>query len=223
MKKISLFFLIILFLLPLSVDAKISKYVGVGVTRASLRTEGGKSEWGKFVGLGLEYSSDYSVLVAIEAAYATKEATLENKTWPGSSFLPVSYVSVGDIPIDGSYLEISATIGYRLPIFCNRAYVKLFAGPTLSRQLKYLGKIRIHSGIYLNPDEIDKYKFDYLRAESEGAVNTSINSMVGGAISYKALRLEARYSRSYTKRNYMLGLRINDEIESFSILLGYTF
>ncbi|GBE26994.1 hypothetical protein BMS3Bbin03_00914 [bacterium BMS3Bbin03] len=82
MKRIAFIFLIILPLFPVSTEAGFSKYVGVGLTRATLRAEGGKSEWGKFIGLGLEYSGPFSLFFATEASYATKKVTLENKTWP---------------------------------------------------------------------------------------------------------------------------------------------
>jgi len=223
MNKKYLFILIILMLYPLSTHAKFVKYISIGTTRATLRSEGGKSDWGQFVGLGLEYSPSSSLLFVIETAYATKKVTLENKSWPSSWYPPFSNVSIGDVPIDGSYFELCAKVGYSIPLINNQATIKLYIGPAFSVQLRYIGDFRLHTEFQLDPDEIGKYKFDYLRIDSEGSTNTSINPIIGAIISYKALGLEARYARSYTKRNYMLDLSINDKLDCFYFLLHYAF
>ena len=222
-KTQKLFFLAVLMLLPLSTQAKFSKYIGVGTTRATLRSEDGKSGWGEYVGLGLEYSRPSSLLLAIEAAYATKKVTLENKSWPNSWEPPFSIGSVGDILVDGAYFDLAILLGYNFPKMCLNTSTKIFTGPVLSDQIKQLGKIHLNNEIVLEPDEIANYKFDYKRAETEGVTNFSIGAMIGLTISYKSVGIEARYVRSFTKRNYRMGLAINDELDCFYAIFRYAF
>ena len=223
MKKTCLYILSFFILFPLSTNAKTIKYFGVGTTSAALRSEGGKSEWGKFIGFGLEYSKPSSLLLGIEAAYTTKKVTLKNKSWPSSLYPPFSSVSIGDVPIDGSYIELFAKVGYHIPLVDNKVVIKLFVGPSVSKQLRYIGDFRLLTEIYLNPEEVGEYKFDYMRVDSEGASNTSINSIIGAVVSYKSLGLEVRYERSYEKRDYMLDFSIKDKLDCFYILLRYGF
>lgn len=223
MNKKCFLIIIILVLFPLSSNAKVLKYIGIGVTRATLRSEGGKSDWGQFVGLGLEYSTSSPLLFAIEAAYATKKVTLENKSWPTGFPPEFSDVFIGNIDIHGSFLELAVKIGCYIPVIGNRMSIKVFTGPTISTQLKYIGNIRADTTIFLDPDERGNYKFDYLRDESEKLPESSINFIIGATISYKSLGAEVRISRAIGERKGLWALNINDKIDCFHILLNYAF
>ena len=223
MKKTCLYILSFFILFPLSTNAKTIKYFGVGTTSAALRSEGGKSEWGKFIGFGLEYSKPSSLLLGIEAAYTTKKVILENKTWPSSWDPYNSGMSIGDIPFDGSFYELTAKIGYHIPIADTKAAIKLFTGSSLSVQSRYLSFFRASEGLDYDPEQ-GQYEFDYLRCESEGTVsNILINGIIGMIISYKVFGVEVRYARSFTERSCIRGLTISDKLDTFYISLRYGF
>jgi hypothetical protein len=162
MNKKLFIYLIILF--PFLANAEITKYIAVGTTRASLRSEGGKSDWGSYLGLGVEYSKPNSILFAVEANYATKKVTLQNKSWQRDHDLFQSGISIGDIPIDGSYLELAAKIGGRISLANNHISIKVFVGTVISNQLKYLSGGRWNFQFDYDPDK-GPYTFDYLRRD----------------------------------------------------------
>jgi hypothetical protein len=223
MKKQYLFLVVIIFLIPLVAKAKINKYVNVGMTFSTLRTQGGKSEWGKFLGFGIEYYKPSSLLFALDAAYATKKVTLENKSWPSGFDLLDSDALIGNVDIHGSFLEFSAKIGYNFSIVGNQVSLTLFTGPAFSTQLKYIGDLRADRTIFLDPDERGKYKFDYLRDESEKLPESSMDYIIGTTASYKKLGVEIRFARALTRRKGLWALSINDKIDCFYILLRYAF
>ena len=223
MKKTCLYILSFFILFPLSTNAKTIKYFGVGTTSAALRSEGGKSEWGKFIGFGLEYSKPSSLLLGIEAAYTTKKVILENKTWTSSWDPYNSGMSIGDIPIDGSFYELTAKIGYHIPIADIKAAIKLFTGSALSLQSRYLSFFRASTALDYDPEH-GQYEFDYLRCESDGTVpSMSIDGIMGLIISYKMVGVEVRYAKSYTERTCTRGLTINGKLDTFYISLRYGF
>jgi hypothetical protein len=216
--------IVLLFLLaiPLTTEANFSRYVGVGLTRATLRNEGGKSEWGKFFGLGLEYTAPFSLYIATEAAYATEKATLENKSWPSDSEIHNSGKSIGNIPIHGSFLELAMKIGYNFQVFENQFTFKLYAGPIMGLQLHYLGSFKETIHLWYDPEK-GPYEFDYQRHDSEGDPRWMINAVTGVILSYKAFGIEASYTRALVKRNYMICLSLNEELDSLHFILRYTF
>ena len=224
MKKQKLFLYIVLVLLPFSAIAKTTKYFGIGTTSATLRTEQCKSEWGKFIALGLEYFEPSApLLVGIEATYTTKKITLENRSSPSDAELYHSGMDIGDITYDGSFFEVAAKIGYHFPSVGNQTAIKLFVGPVIS--LHYDFKSSFHNLEHLdyNP-EIGPYKFDYLRCESEGILpNLSIDGIVGATFAYKAFGVEFRYSRSSRERKCLSGLTIQGELDAFYIFLRYNY
>jgi len=223
MKKICLFILVIYIFFPISTSAKSTKYIGIGVTRATLRSEGGKSEWGKFIGFGLEYSRPSSLLFAIEAAYTTKKITLENKSWQSDSELHHSGKSIGDITYDGSFLELATKIGYHIPRLHSHINIKLFVGPTLSLHYRYVSHVKERKHLWYDEEE-GPYEFDYIRCEDEGLIpNISIDGIIGAIISYKTIGVEVHYARSSKERTCISGLTINGKLDSFYILLRYSF
>lgn len=213
--------LLFLLIIPITTEAKFSKYVGVGLTRATLRTEGGKSEWGKFFGLGLEYTAPFSLLLAVEASYATKKVTLENKSWPSDSEIRVSNKSIGNIPIHNSYYELATKIGYSIPAYRNLFFLKIYAGPVISMPFRYLNSFRPITHVWYEDE--GPFEFDYLRDESETLPDILIDYIIGGTVSYKAIGIELRYARSSTERKCMRGLTINDKLDSFYAVLRYSF
>ena len=197
--------------------------IGIGTTSATLRTEKTKSEWGRFVGLGVEYSRPSFVLLGIEAAYATKKITLENRSWPSDAELHHSGMDIGDITYDGSFLELGAKIGYNIPINGTHTTIKLFVGPVISLHYDFRSSFNEHAHLWYNP-EIGPYKFDYLRCESEGILpNISIDGIAGAIFSYKAFAVEVCYNRSSKERKCLSGLTIHGKLDSFYMLLRYSF
>jgi len=214
--------LLFLSIIPIATEAKFSRYVGVGLTRATLRNEGGKSEWGKFFGLGLEYTTPFSLFFAAEASYATKKVVLENKTWQRDSELYHSGISIGNIPIDASFFELSTRIGYQIPIIKNKLFFKPFIGPVFSLQKRYLSGISWTNQYDYDPEQ-GPYQFDYLRREWGGEILPEILIIAGGIVFYKAIGIEFRYARSLSERKCMRGLTINDKLDSFYAVLRYSF
>jgi len=223
MKTKILILLFFLFIIPLTTEAKFSKYVGVGLTRATLRNKGGKSEWGKFIGLGLEYTTPFSLFIAAEAAYATKKVTLENISWPSSTNDPYySGMVKGNIPIDASFFELSTEIGYQISFVKNKLSFKTFLGPVFSLQKHYLSRVKETEYYEYDPEQ-GPYKFDYLICQWGGEILPEILIIVGGVVSYNAIGLEFRYARSITERKCMRGLTINDKLDSFYTVVRYSF
>jgi hypothetical protein len=221
MTKKRILYLAILF--PLLANAEITKYLAVGTTRASLRSEGGKSDWGSYIGLGVECSKPYSILLAVEANYATKKVTLQNKSWPSESYMIESGKSIGDIPFDGSYLELAAKIGYQISFANNNMSFKVFVGPAISAQLTCPRRVREKTHLWYDP-EIGPYAFDYVpRIWAEGGPYICYDSIFGVLFSYKVIGVEFRYAKSYTEREEMQGFNINDKLDSFYILARYSF
>lgn len=221
MKKTVVLYLAIFF--PLLANAEITKYIGIGTTRSTLRSEGGKSDWGSYVGLGVEYSKPYSILLAVEANYATKKVTLQNKSWPSESDFLYSGMRIGDIPLDGSYLEVAAKIGYRIELVRNMFSIKMFIGRTISQQLKYIHDWRAKEHLDYDPEK-GPYTFDYLRRQwADGGPYLCYDYIIGAVLSYKVIGVEFRYARSLTEREEMRSLTINDKLDSFYILVRYGF
>lgn len=213
--------LVFLLIIPLTTEAKFSRYVGVGLTRATLRNEGGKSEWGNFYGLGLEYTSPFSLYMSADAAYVTKKVILENKSWPGSSELYHSSMHTGNIPIDPSFFELSAKIGYQISLVNNKLSFTPLLGSVFSLQTRYLSGFRWTERYDYDPEQ-GPYEFDYLRDEG-GEILPEILIIAGGIVSYKAIGIELRYARSLSERKGMRGLTINDKLDSFYAVLRYSF
>jgi hypothetical protein len=215
--------LCLMILLPMFANAEIVKYISAGTTRATLRSEGGKSDWGSYIGLGAEYSKPYSILLGFEAAYATKKVTLQNKSWPSDYDVLYSGMSIGDIPIDGSYLELAAKIGCRISFADNHMSIRVFVGSAISAQLTCPRRVREKTHLWYDPDK-GPYTFDYLRREwADGGPYLCYDSIIGAVFSYKVIGVEFRYARSRTEREEMRGLNINDKLDSFYILLRYGF
>ncbi len=223
MKKQKLLIYLTIALIPLSTNAKTVKYISIGATRAILRAEKCKSEWGRFVGVGVEYSRPSFLLLAIEAAYATKKVTLENRSWPSDGELYHSGMSIGDITYDGSFFELAAKIGYHIPIVAKQTAIKLFVGPLVSLHYDSKSSFKKIAHLWYDP-EIGPYKFDYLRCESEGLLpNLSVDGIMGIIFSHKAFAVEVRYDRSSMERKCLSGLTIHGELDSFCMLLRYSF
>jgi hypothetical protein len=221
-EKIAVIYMTILF--PLLANADITKYIGVGTTRAALRSEGGKSDWGSYVGLGVEYSKPYSILLAVEANYATKKVTLQNKSWPSESYMIESGKSIGDIPIDGSYLELAAKIGCRISFANNHMSIKVFVGSAISNQLKYLRRVREKTHLWYDPEK-GPYTFDYLPFiySERGPYFFIYDSIIGAVFSYKDFGVEFHYARSLTELEGIHSFNINDKLDSIYIVARYSF
>jgi len=205
-----------------SSNANIGKYIGVGATRATLRTEGGKSDWGEYIGIGLEYSRPFSLFFAIEAAYVTKKVTLENKTWQSDSDLYHSGMSIGDISYNGSFVELATKIGYNIPMIHNQASCKLFAGPAISVQYQYTSRVCEKYHLWYDTEK-GPYKYDYLRCEEDSSIPNILVGIIGVNVSYKAFGVEIHYIRACTNRKCFCGLIIEDELDSLYIFLRYSF
>lgn len=171
----------------------------------------------------MEYSASSSLLFAIEANYAIKKVTLENKSWQRDSELHHSGIAIGDIPIDGSFFELVAKIGCHIPLIDDQASIKFVAGPAISLQRRYLSRVRASTQYDYDPEH-GPYEFDFLGCESEGTIpNLSIDGIMGVIISYKDFGIEARYARSFSERTCIRGLTINGKLDTFCILLRYSF
>ncbi len=223
MKKLLASLLIGAFLFPLSLFAQPSNYLKLGSNYSFLRKEGGKSEPGLTLGVGKDFYPIRSIngFLGLNLGYVTKRLKLENKTWPEGLDPEHSNARVGDIPLDRSYLEFHPKLGYSFPLSRNKASIGLFAGPSLSFPIKYLSRFLADSTIFLDPDERDKYEFDYLRCESEGA-DKILHWFMGGAVVYKSIGIEIRYDRA-SRQNCIRGLTINDALDSFHVMLLYVF
>jgi hypothetical protein len=223
MNKLNLLILVNFLLLQINANAETNKYITLGTNLSTLRSQGGKSEWGKFIGFGLKYSKQTSLFLAFEGAYATKKFTLENISWQSDSELYNSGKNIGDITSYGSFFELTTKVGYHLPKIHKQVSIELFLGPTISFHYRYTGKAKVHEHLWYD-DEKGPHEFYYIHCENEGLVpNISIDGTVGAFISYKAFGIEIRYARSSEERTCIGGLTINGKWDSFYILLQYCF
>ncbi|MBN2010728.1 hypothetical protein JW960_15385 [candidate division KSB1 bacterium] len=209
-------------LLPASIHAKVTKYIGVGATRATLRTEGGNSEMGHFLGLGLEYSRPNNLLFAIEGIYATKKTILENKRWPATYENYTAPMVFGDLLVGGSFVECFIKVGYQIPLYKNRASIKIYCGPGFSRQTRGAGSSVEHDHLWYD-EWIGRYEFDYLRSGGEGTRFHSRDFIIGSIISYRGLGFEIRYASSSTEQKSINSLTIDDKLDTLYFILCYGF
>ncbi len=223
MKKLNLFILVILLFISPNANAETNKYITLGTNLSTLRSQGGKSELGKFLGFGIEYSKQSSLFFAFECAYATKKFTLENISWPSDSELYNSGKTIGDFFYNGSFLELSTKFGYHFPKIQKQISIKLFTGPAISFHYSYSCQVKEHKHLWYD-EEKGPYEFDYITCDSEGMVpDISIDGTIGAIISYKAFGVEFRYARSSKERTCISSLTINDKLDSYYILLHYYF
>lgn len=211
------------FLFPHLLFAQPSNYLKAGINYSSFRTEGGKSEPGLILGVGKDFYPipSFDGFFSFELGYITRKLRLENKTWPTGLDPKNSNVSVGDIPLDRSYLEFHTKLGYSFSLSHNRSFIGLFAGPSLSFPIRYLSRSLSDSTIFLNPDERGKYEFDYLLCESEGA-DKILRWFMGIAVIHRSFGIEIRYDRA-SRQNCIRGLTIDDALDSFHVMALYAF
>ncbi|MBC6951767.1 hypothetical protein DWB58_27930 [candidate division KSB1 bacterium] len=223
MKKLILCLFMSTLLTPLSLFAQPSNYFKLGANYSYLRTDGGKSRPGLTLGVGKDFYPirSFDGFLGFELGYITKKMKLENKTWPTNMQPEWSDVEVGDVPLNRSYLEFHTKLGYRFSLFHNKAAIGLFVGPLLSFPIKYSSRFLSDSTIFLDSDERGKYEFDYLRCESQGA-DKHLHWFMGIAVIYKNLGTEMCYDRA-SRQNCIRGLTINDALDSFHVMLFYTF
>ena len=216
--------LALVYFMPFLAIAQPTNYVKLGVNYSYLRTEGGQSKPGLAVGIGKEFNSKQSptpnAYLGISLNYVTKRLRLENKTWPASFNSESSNASIGDIPLDRSYLEFNANLGGRFSL-SNKTAIGLFLGPMLSVPIKYLSLFRGNT-IFLEPKEKENFKFDYLRCESEGADNY-LNWLFGIIIYYRSYGIGIHYDRALKRQKCIRGLTIYDALDSFYVLMHFAF
>lgn len=214
------FLLILLFGLPLTSEAAFSKYITAGATTSMLRYEEEKKEVGYSVGLGLEYSQPGIFFLGAETAYTTKLLTLENRTY--LSCAEIRYcepdLCFGDVYIDGGFFELAAKLGYHSPIICDNMSVKLYIGIMATFQFRDLRPGQKPSRTIYEPGAA----FDYLPYESPLPIFDK-NGILGVIFQYKAVGFELRYANSFTEREAFSYLSIVDKLDSFYILLRYSF
>ena len=208
-------------ILPISLEAKSPTYFKFGANLSYLRHTEGKNKPGICLEIDKYFFPirAFNGFVGVGLGYTIKRLKLENKTWPSGMEPEWSDVSIGDIPLDRSYFDFAAKVGCSFSLFRNKALVELFSGASLSFPIKYLSYFA-DSTIFLSPDERGKYKFDYLRCESEGA-DKYVNWILGIALIYKDFGIEMRYDRAASAQECIRGLNINDALDSFRLLLRY--
>ena len=224
MKRLIMYFFATTLLASHSLFAQPTKYLKLGVNYSFFRTEGGKSEPGLAFGVDKDFYPirSFNGFFGFELGYAIKKFKLQNKTWPTDFYQPeLSDVMIGDIPLDRSYIEFHTKIGYNFPGFRNKVAITLFGGPFFSFPIKYLQRFVADTTIELSPDEKGKYKFDYLRCESDG-VDRILNWFVGIAVFYKSIGIDICYNRG-SRTGCIRGLTIDDALDSFSAMFLYVF
>lgn len=218
--------IVLLFLLaiPLTTEAKFSKYVGVGLNRSSFRTEECKSLIGASVELGLDYYpvKSFGGFIGSGILYQNKRVFLENRTWPSHLDPKHSFeVKSGDFNVTVSYLELPLEIGYSFK-FTTQFLFSIFSGYSLAIPLKDHTKTQNRKIRPLMPDEFGVFEFDY-RLTDESGVPVSINQDIGCQFSYSQYFLIISYAKSLSSTKSLEGKSVDDKIDSFKISFAYQF
>lgn len=219
------------FLCPAMLFAQPSNYLKLGVNYSSLRTEGGKSEPGLTLGFGKNYYPirNFRGLLGFEVGYAREKILLEDKTWPTSFFPPYSGVVKGGFEISLSYLDLSLLLGYLLNAGKTVDF-EFFVGPSLSLPVGNSTKGTGSETIYLAPEEISRFDFDFYHYDAdpgpallpfiERGMNLKTSMIVGTKLYWKRVHLSLSYSRAISKTEGIISLTLFDKIDRFSVTVG---
>jgi len=213
-----------LLVIPLSTEAKFSKYVGVGLNRASFRTEECKALWGPSLEIGLDYYpvKSFGGFIGSGLMYQNKKLFMENRTW--ASAWPSEYsewVWSGDFDVSISYLEIPLQIGYSIKI--NDGFsASIFSGYSLAIPLKDHTRTKNRKVTPLMPNEIGAFDFDYFLTDESG-VPCSINHHIGCQLSYYQYILIISYAKGLSSTKSLEGKSVDDKIDAFKISIAYRF
>lgn len=234
MKKFLASLLISAFLFPLALFAQPSKYVKLGVNYSSFRTEGGKSKPGLTFGVGKNCYpiQNFRGSWGIEVGYTKEKILLEHKTWPTNFFPPYSGVVNGGFEVSLSYLDLSMYLGYFLNAQ-KAVNFEVFVGPSLSLPVGNSTKGTDSEIIYLAPDEISRFDFDFYHYDAdpgpallpfmERGMNLNTSMIVGTKLHWKHVHLSLSYSRAISKTEGIISLTLFDKIDRFSVSVGIDF
>lgn len=215
---------VILFISQSFSFAKTVKYVGYGITKTNLRniTEE-KSERGRWIGIGLQYFEPAAPFFCLEIESVTKKFFLEDISWPADYDVNTSTMGISDIYYQSTFIDLALKIGYAIPIYRERSFMKLFIGPVLSMQYKTSTVSKKERFIWYN-EETGPFKFDYMRCDMDGMIpNFSVDILIGALFSYGPFEVELRYVRSETQRKCLTGLKIHDNIDSIYFIFHFGF
>ncbi|MGH7491948.1 MAG: hypothetical protein ACREOO_06095 [bacterium] len=233
MKKPLLWLFVSTILMPLSLFAQPSKYLKLGVNYSSFRTEGGKSEPGLTLGFGKKHNpiQDFDGFWGFELGYARERILLEDKTWPTSFFPPYSGVVNGGFEVSLSYFDLSLYLGYLLKAK-KIVSLEFFVGPSLSIPVGNGTKETGSKIIYLDPEEIAGYDFDYYHYDAdpgeglpfiERGMNLKTSMIVGAKLHWRNFHLSLNYFRAFNKTEGIISLTLFDKIDRLSLSGGVDF
>ena len=223
-KKQCFFLFILITLLPFSLKAKSSTFLKIGTNISSFRMERGKSEPGICFGIGKEYYPirSFNGFFSLDVSYIKKKIKLEDRTWPSGFFPSSSDVVIGDIKVNISYIEISFNIGYPLQISKDKIFLQLLTGVSEAIPARNHTDGEINEIIYLDPDQRDKYKFDYTRWD-EKTTTFSTNLRCGARLIFLPVALSIYYSHAIINTEGFTTLTISDKLDSFQFTIDYFF
>lgn len=219
---------------PLSLFSQPSRYVKLGVNYSSFRTEGGKSKPGLNLGFGKKYYpiQNFDGFWGFELGYARERILLEDKTWPTSFDPPYSGVVIGGFEISLSYLDLSLYLGYLLNA-TKMVDLEFFIGPSLSIPVGNSTKGTGSKTMYLDPEEISDYEFDFYFYDAdpgepllpfiERGMNAIKSMVIGTKLHWRRIHLSLSYSRAFSKTEGIISLTLFDKIDRLSLSVGLDF
>jgi len=216
--------LLFLWAIPLTAEAKFSKYVGVGLNRSSFRTEECKSLIGASIELGLDYYpvKSFGAFIGSGIIYLNRRSFLENRTWPSALNLNFSEeVRTGEIKVNIAYLEIPLHIGYSIKIRDN-LICGIFSGYSLSLPSVDHSKSKINSVRKLKPYEFGKVDYDYVLVD-DPSMGLSNNYIIGFRTTCNHYSLLLCYLKALSTTKSISGKSLHDKINTLKISVAYKF
>ena len=192
----------------------------VGVNNSWFASEGGENEKKPVYGFGILFTINDSsrTKIGIDILYVQQKMILNDISWQAHSPLVPNTcgAKIGDFHLHYHYLK--------MPVYFRTSLVQ---HQGISAHLKY--------GLSLNwtLDSTSKAKrseyfpdmcaYDYKRVEMDRQPRYPIELVLGGSFGYKVIEIEAIYTLTLSKTEFMSVLDIQDRIHSIQIMMNLHF
>lgn len=231
-----LLILLVAFMLgaPQALSAQKSRYVKTGVNYSTFRTKGGKSQPGIVIGAGKKFYPihKFNGFWGVELGFVNERIRIKDKTWPTNFHPPYSGITRGGFEVHLNYIDFSILFGFKA-LNLGLVDAELFLGPCLAIPVKNNTKVTGTTIIYLDPEQMKNYEFDYLHYDAdpgdpllpfiERGMNINKSLSFGAKLYWKNLHLTLNYVRSFSKTEGIIGLTLFDYLDKFMISFGADF
>ena len=208
--------IILINLIPFSHVFAADMLIKAGINNSWFASEGGKSEAKPAVGIGVQFPLDESnrIKLGIDAVYVGQKMILKDKSWQANSpSVDECGTTFGDLYLHYHYLKI--------PVFLNSIVYqteKLAANISVGISFNLTLASSSHGGN--RRFEQDYCDYDYQRVSSDTHPGYPTEFVIGTGFFNKTIGLTLCYSYTLGKTDFLYGLKIQDNIHSFRIMLS---